>query len=81
MEKAPAELISVGDLSLYTNGSLFQINDSRETMNRILLEANMSPIRSQARAPLQRQSKSGLRRLVSKLRRGAQTFQGKATKN
>jgi len=72
-----AELVSVGEASRYTNGSLFEIENTRETMNRILAEANISPIRSQARTSLQHQSRSALRRLVSKLRRGVQSFQGK----
>ncbi|CAM2703987.1 unnamed protein product [Rotaria socialis] len=52
------------------------IEDTRVTMNRILAEANLSPIRSQTRMALQRQSKSGIRRLLSKLSRGAHSSQG-----
>ncbi|CAF4415315.1 unnamed protein product [Rotaria socialis] len=53
------------------------IEDTRVTMNRILAEANLSPIRSQTRMALQRQSKSGIRRLLSKLSRGAHSSQEK----
>ena len=44
-------------------------------MNKILIEAFMSPIQSQTRFPLNPQSKSSLMRLLSKLSRGAQIFQ------
>ena len=44
--------------------------DIRDTMNRIVAEARISPIRSQTRTTLQHQSKSNLRRLFSKLNRG-----------
>ena len=62
--------------SEYTPGSSFGIEHRRETMNRILAEANLSPVRSQTTAALRKQSNSGIRRLVSKLRRGTRAFQG-----
>ena len=46
------------------------IEDTRDTMNRILAEARIIPSRSQTRTILQHQSKSSLRRLFSKLNRG-----------
>ncbi|CAF4276505.1 unnamed protein product [Rotaria magnacalcarata] len=71
------DLISIGDPSVATGVSTFKIVDTREAMNRILSEANISPIRSQTRMALESQSKSSLRRLVSKLNRGAQILQEK----
>ncbi|CAF4475984.1 unnamed protein product [Rotaria socialis] len=50
---------------------------TRDTMNRILAEANLSPIRSHTRMALQRQSKSGIHPLLSKLSRGAHSLQEK----
>ncbi|CAF3629026.1 unnamed protein product [Rotaria socialis] len=71
------DLISIGDPSVATGVSTFEIVDTREAMTRILPEANISPIRSQTRMALKSQSKSSLRRLVSKLSRGAQILQEK----
>ena len=70
------DAISVSVASQHTAGSLFVIDDSRETMNRILTEVNLSPVRSQATKTLKEQSKGSLRRLVSKLTRGSRIFQG-----
>ena len=67
---------SISANSHYAAASSYIIHDQRETMNRILLEANLSPIRSQTRRPLRKQSKSGLRRLVSKLTRATNAFRG-----
>lgn len=78
MEMATTELSSISETSLSTNGSMFEISDTREAMNRVLAEANMSLVRSQTTTSLNQQSKSGLRRLVSKLRSGVRTFQGKS---
>lgn len=50
----------------YTDASLFEIDDSRESMNRILAEVSLSPIRSQTRKTLESNSHSGLRRITSK---------------
>ncbi|CAF4698348.1 unnamed protein product [Rotaria socialis] len=44
--------------SQFTNSTPCFIEDTRDTMNRILAEANLSPIRSHTRMALQRQSKS-----------------------
>lgn len=65
------------DTILSTSGSMYEINDTREAMNRVLSAANMSLIRSQTTTSLQSQSQSGIRRLVAKLKRGVNTFQGK----
>ena len=72
----PEDILSTVNPSFITDASTFEIVDSREQMNKILIEASISPIRSQARVSLRRQSKSSLRRLLSKLNRGAQMFQG-----
>ncbi|CAF4181776.1 unnamed protein product [Rotaria magnacalcarata] len=71
------DLISIGDPSVATGVSTFEIVDTREAMNRISSEANISSIRSQTRMALGSQSKSSLRRLVSKLNRGSQILQEK----
>jgi len=68
--------MSISETSQYTNESMFEIDNTRETMNRVLAEIKISPIRSQTTTSLQHQSDSGVRRLVSKLRRSVQTFQG-----
>ena len=72
----PLDVVSYGELSHYTNATPYMVEDNRATMNRILVEASLSPIRSQARTKLQNQSKSSVRRLLSKLTRGARTLQG-----
>lgn len=71
------DAVSISVESQYTAGSEFIIIDSREKMNRILEEVNLSPVRSQSTKMLKEQSKSGLRRLVSKFTRGSRAFQGK----
>jgi hypothetical protein len=61
---------SVGQITTYsdmTDGSRFTIDDARGSMNRILAQASLSPIRSQVRKRLDLHSESGLRRLASKL--------------
>ncbi|CAM4970256.1 unnamed protein product [Rotaria socialis] len=63
--------------SQFTNSTPCFIEDTRDTMNRILAEANLSPIRSHTRMALQRQSKSGIHPLLSKLSRGAHSLQEK----
>ncbi|CAF4225837.1 unnamed protein product [Rotaria magnacalcarata] len=63
--------------SQHTTESEFVINDQRARMNRILSEFNLSPIRSQATTSIKNQSKSGLRRLVSKFTRGSKALQEK----
>ena len=60
--------------SHWTSESEFMIEDRRDSMNRILAEASISPIRSQTRSTLQHQSKSSLRRLLSKLNRGTDSL-------
>ena len=62
--------------SHFTSGTQFVIEDTRDTMNRILDEANISPIRSQTKTALKHQSKGSLRRLLSKLKRGTSSLQG-----
>ena len=57
--------------SHWTSGSE---EDTRDSMNSILAEANVSPIRSQTRSTLQHQSKSSLRRLLYKLNRGTDSL-------
>ena len=60
--------------SHWASESEFMIEDTRDSMNRILAEASISPIRSQTRSTLQHQSKSSLRRLLSKLNRGTDSL-------
>ena len=67
---------SVSANSQYTTGAdSYTMHDQGDTMNRILAEAYLSPVRSQTIIPLKRQSKSSLRRLVSKLTRGTHVLQ------
>ena len=68
--------VSISAASQYTAGSEFVIDNRRETMNRILAEVNLSPIRSQTTKSIKNQSKSGLRHLVSKFTRGSRALQG-----
>ena len=60
--------------SHWTSKSKLMIEDTRDSMNRILAEASISPIRSQTRSTLQHQSKSSLRRLLSRLNRGTDSL-------
>ena len=60
--------------SHWTSGSEFMIEDTRDSMNRILAEASISPIRSSTRSTLQHQSKSSLHRLLSKFNRGTDSL-------
>ena len=62
--------------SHFTSGTQFVIEDTRDAMNRILVEASISPILSQTKTALRHQSKSGFRRLLSKLKRGTSSLQG-----
>ena len=48
---------------------------NEERMNRILAEFNLSSIRSQVTTSIKSQSKSALRRLVSKFTRGSKALQ------
>lgn len=67
---------SVSAMSQYTTGAdSYTMHDHRDIMNRILADAHLSPVRSQTTIPLKKQSKSGLRRLVSKLTRGTHALQ------
>ena len=67
---------SVSANSQYTTGTdSYTMHDQRDTMNHILAEAYLSSVRSQTTIFLKRQSKSGLRRLVSKLTRGTHVLQ------
>ena len=67
---------SISASSHHTAESSFMIDGQRETMNRILAEATLSPVRSRTTPALKKQSKSGLRRSVSKLTRRTRAFQG-----
>ncbi|CAF1618434.1 unnamed protein product, partial [Rotaria magnacalcarata] len=69
--------VSISVASQHTTEYEFVINDQRARMNRILSEFNLSPIRSQATTSIKNQSKSGLRRLVSKFTRGSKALQEK----
>ncbi|CAF4560924.1 unnamed protein product [Rotaria sp. Silwood2] len=71
------DAVSISVASQHTAGSAFVIDDPRETMNRILAEVNLSPIRFQTTKSITNQSKSGLRRLVSKFTRGSRALQEK----
>lgn len=77
IESMMNDAVSISVASQHTAGSAFVIDDPRETMNRILAEVNLSPIRSQTTKSITNQSKSGLRRLVSKFTRGSKALQGK----
>jgi hypothetical protein len=62
--------ISVGPITTYsynTVASDFMFDDSRELVNNILAQVNLTPIRSQTRKRLDKYSNSGLRRITSKL--------------
>lgn len=72
------EEASLGQFSNYTvatNDTEFIVDDSRESINRILSQVSMSPIRSQARKRLDQHSESGLRRLTSKLTKAVRVIQ------
>ena len=56
-------------------GSEFVIDNSGDSMNRVLAEVNLSPIHSQTRKRLDKQSKSGLRRITSKFSRAMRILQ------
>jgi hypothetical protein len=56
-------------------------NSCRDSMNKILSEADLSPIKSQTTKTLNQQSGGSIRRLLSKLRRGAAVLQGKISKD
>ncbi|CAF4033781.1 unnamed protein product [Rotaria sp. Silwood1] len=55
----------------------YEIDDNRDSVNKILFEVGLSPIKSQTRKSLKQQSKGGVRRILSKLQRGIQLFQDK----
>ena len=64
------ELESVGPMSpisYFTGAFGLSIGNPRRSMNRILVESNLSPIRSQTRKRLDSCSKSGLRRIKPNL--------------
>ena len=54
----------------------YEIDDSRDSVNRILCEVRISPVKSRTSKALKEQSKSGVRHLLSKLQRSIQLFQG-----
>ena len=62
--------LSVGPITTFSNATIaseFIIDDSRESMNRILSQVNLSPIRSQTRKRLDKHSDGSRRRITSKL--------------
>ena len=62
------EEASVGPITTYSNftdGSEFVCHNSRDSTNRVLAQANLSPIRSQTRKRLDLHSDSGRRRIAS----------------
>lgn len=70
--------VSIVPDTLYSHNtctSEFVIDDSRELMNHILAEVNLSPIRSQTRKKLSKYSDSGLRRIAAKLNASVQVIQ------
>ena len=54
-------------ISYFTDASGLSIGNPRRSMNRILVEGNLSPIRSQTRKRLDSRSKCRLRRIKPKL--------------
>jgi hypothetical protein len=58
---------SITNYSNITPRSEFIIDDSRESMNRILAQMNLSPIKSQTRKKLNKCSDSKLRYITSKI--------------
>ena len=67
---------SVSPNSQYTTGAdSYTMHDQRDIMNRILGKAYLSLVKSQTTISRKRQSKSGLRRLVSKLTQGTYVLQ------
>jgi hypothetical protein len=63
------EDVLLSPMTTYSNvssGSEFVIDNKRESINRVLAEVNLSPIRSQTRKRLAQHSNSGLRRITSK---------------
>ena len=72
----PQDTLSIVNPSFTTDTSTFDIVHTHEQMNKILIEASMSRTWSPTKVSLKHQSKSSFRRLLSKLNRGAQIFQG-----
>ena len=78
--KSIASTVEVDTYSHPSNTALdpsYEIDDNRDSVNRILLEVGLSPIKSQTGKALKQQSKSGVRRILSKFQRGIQVFQSK----
>ena len=67
------------EVSYGTHATPFEVDNTLDGMNRILIEADISPIKSQTTKALKQQSKSSIRRLVSKLQRGVQVLQSRIT--
>ena len=61
-------------LSNTTFDPSYEIDDNRDSVNRILCEVGINPVKSPTSTALKEQSKSGVRRLLSKLHRGIQRF-------
>ena len=62
-----ASISPVTTYSNFTDRSEFMSHNSRDSMNRILAQANLSPTRSQTRKRLDLHSNIGLRRIASTL--------------
>ena len=62
--------------SQWSSRSHFVIENARDTMNRIFVEASISPIRPQTRTKLQHRSKDSLHCLLSQLNRDTASLRG-----
>lgn len=67
----------ISPVSNFTGASRLTMNYPRRSMNRILAEASLSPIRSQTRKRLDSYSKSGLSRIKSKLTNAMKAIESK----
>jgi hypothetical protein len=71
--------VSVGPITIYsdvTASSEFVIDNSRDLVNYMLSQFNLSPIKSQIRKDLDKNSASALRRVKSKLNGTMKVIQG-----
>ncbi|CAF4804449.1 unnamed protein product, partial [Rotaria sp. Silwood2] len=64
-----------GHPSCDTFDSAYEVEDTREHMNNILNVPGLSLVKSQTTKALKQQSKTSVRRLLSKLKRGTQLLQ------
>ncbi len=74
-----ASVTDTSPMSIRSSSSMY--DTSREEVNHMLTQLNQSPVRSQSSTALKNQSKSGVRRLKSKLMRGTRAFQSMFQKN